>query len=74
MHLKSELRVPLDDESLKRPKGMVAQTASQIRDGQFKTGPTATPDGVLRCRSCDFIGFCGMKDALALKQSKSTSW
>src|SRR5207237_760852 len=33
---KSELRVPLDDESLKKSKIMVAQTALKIRERQFK--------------------------------------
>ena len=72
---KSELRVPLDDETLKKSKGAVAETASKIRDRNFKVGPAVRPDGVPRCRSCDFIGFCGMKEAVALKQSpKSLGW
>jgi DNA helicase II / ATP-dependent DNA helicase PcrA len=71
---KSELRVPLDNDSLKRAKSAIAKTASMIRERQFKTGPAARPDGVQRCSTCDFIGFCGMKDAVTFKKSSPRNW
>jgi DNA helicase-2/ATP-dependent DNA helicase PcrA len=70
----SELRVPLNEESLEKSTSVVAQTAANIRDRHFKFGPVPRPDGVLRCRSCDFIGFCGMTEAVALKQSPKSDW
>jgi DNA helicase-2/ATP-dependent DNA helicase PcrA len=66
---KSELQVPLDDASLKGAKKTVAQTARMIRDRQFKVGPSAQQDGEPRCGRCDFISFCGMKEAVAFKKS-----
>jgi DNA helicase II / ATP-dependent DNA helicase PcrA len=71
--LKSELRVPLDAESLTRVKKKVAQTASQIRQRRFMVGPTG-PEGDQRCPTCDFIGFCGMKEAVAFKKKNPRTW
>jgi DNA helicase-2/ATP-dependent DNA helicase PcrA len=71
---KSELRVPLDDSSLAKARKLVAKTASRIRQRQFKVGPTARPDGEHRCSTCDFTGFCGMKEAVAYKKSKPGEW
>jgi DNA helicase-2/ATP-dependent DNA helicase PcrA len=71
--LKSELRVPLDAESLERVKTQVAQTASKIRQRRFMSGPTG-PDGEHRCSTCDFIGFCGMREAVTFKKKSSHAW
>jgi len=71
---KSELRVPLDGDSLGKAKKSVAETAQKIRKRQFKAGPTARPDGVRRCSTCDFVGFCGMKEAVLFKKSKPRDW
>jgi DNA helicase II / ATP-dependent DNA helicase PcrA len=71
---KSELKVPLDGDSLTKVRKAVAQTASQIRQRYFKTGPRPNPDGQHRCPSCDFIGFCGMKEAVAHKRANSRNW
>jgi DNA helicase-2/ATP-dependent DNA helicase PcrA len=71
--LKSELRVPLDAESLTRVKKKVARTASQIRQRRFMAGPTG-PEGDQRWPTCDFIGFCGMKEAVAFKTKSPRNW
>ena len=71
---KSELQVPLDEASLKKAKEVVAQTAAQIRDRQFKAGPVARPDGAHRCSTCDFVGLCGMKEAIAFKKAHPRNW
>lgn len=71
---KSELKVPLDGDSLTKVRKTVAQTASQIRQRHFKAGPRPNPDGQPRCPSCDFIGFCGMKDAIAHKKGNARNW
>lgn len=68
---KAELSVPLDDTALANAKATVARTASRIRKRAFKEGPVARADGVHRCGRCDFIGFCGMKDALDFKRSNA---
>lgn len=70
---KSELKVPLDATSLAKVKKSVANTASQIRQRRFNGGPRPNPTGEHRCPSCDFLGFCGMKDAMAHKKS-SKNW
>jgi len=59
--LRSELRVPLDAQSLELVKRRVAQIASKIRQRHFMSGPTGR-DGEHRCSTCDFIGFCGVKE------------
>ncbi len=64
---KAELPVPLDDTALANAKATVARTASRIRERAFKEGPVARADAVSRCGTCDFIGFCGMKEALDVK-------
>jgi ATP-dependent DNA helicase UvrD/PcrA len=66
---KSELKVPLDGDSVEKVKKTVAQTALKIRERQFVAGPAPRPDGLHRCSMCDFIGFCGMKDAVDFKKS-----
>jgi len=70
---KSELRVPLDADSLKRVKKEVGQTASNIRERRFMIGPSG-PDGEKRCATCDFIGPCGMKEAIAFKRKNPNNW
>ena len=70
---KSELRVPLDSASLAKVKQHVANTASHIRDRQFKSGPTG-PESEHRCKECDFIGLCGMKEAVSFKKKNPNSW
>jgi len=68
---KSELRVPLDDDALKSARGTVSSVASKIRKREFSGGPVMKADGVRRCGTCDFVGFCGMKPALDFKQTSS---
>jgi DNA helicase II / ATP-dependent DNA helicase PcrA len=70
---RSELQVPLDTNSLKRVKTVVARTASQIRDRQFMIGPDMQGNGH-RCSTCDFIGLCGMKEAAEFKRKNPSTW
>ena len=70
---KSELRVPLDGDSLTKVKAAVAQTASHIRNRRFMVGPVG-PDSGTRCSTCDFIGLCGMKEAVAFKKQNPFNW
>jgi DNA helicase-2/ATP-dependent DNA helicase PcrA len=63
---KAELTVPLDERSLAVAKKTVARTAEEIRDRKFQRGPTRKT-GPTRCGGCDFLGFCGMKEAIAHK-------
>jgi DNA helicase II / ATP-dependent DNA helicase PcrA len=70
----SELKVPLDTDSLRTVRDSVADTAARIRDRQFAVGP-ATRDGENhRCGNCDFIGICGMKEAVAHKNKRPNTW
>lgn len=71
---KSELRVPLDSSALARARTVVARTASEIRRRQFKAGPSPRPGCEHRCSTCDFIGLCGMNEAVAYKKSKPAKW
>lgn len=71
---KAELRVPLDQNSLADAKQTVARTAMAIRDRRFNGGPVEQTDGEHRCSTCDFVGFCGMKPAVAFKKANSGKW
>ena len=71
---KAELKVPLDADSLKKVKTSIAQTARKIRDRRFSVGPAPQPHGDLRCSACDFVGFCGMDEAVAFKAANPGKW
>jgi len=71
---KMELSVPLDRDSLTKAKQVVAQTAAFIRDRKFALGPVVRGDGPHRCSTCDFTGFCGMKDAISFKKANPGKW
>ena len=71
---KSELRVRFDTPSLVRVKSKVAQTAAKIRDRKFMVGPTPQENGSHRCGTCDFIGICGMKEAVSFKNANPAKW
>jgi DNA helicase-2/ATP-dependent DNA helicase PcrA len=71
---KAELRVPLDGNALDAAKNTVAKTAEKIRDRKFAGGPAAQKGGAKRCANCDFIGFCGMKEAVAHKRTNLRLW
>ena len=63
-----QIEVPLDDDSVKKSKETVLATAVSIRDRKFNHGPRKPgPEGKRRCASCDFLGLCGMPDAMATK-------
>jgi len=64
---KAELSVALDDASLAKARDTVARAAAKIRDRQFHYGPWARQGPGLRCAKCDFLGICGMKEAVAFK-------
>lgn len=69
---KSELKVPLSDPALAKAKQTVAQTAAKIRDRRFKDGPVKQVGDKPRCAGCDFLGFCGLKEAVAYKKAKGS--
>lgn len=71
---KRELKVPLDGNALTAAKQKVARTAAQIRDRLFEAGPVPRPGHAGRCGSCDFLGFCGMVEALKSKRDARGDW
>lgn len=71
---RAELRVPLDADSLIKTTKAAAQTAMKIRERRFTEGPAPRVDGEHRCGTCDFVGFCGMKEAAAYKKSNPHDW
>jgi hypothetical protein len=71
---KAELRVRLDDDSLRNARKLAARTALKIRERQFKPGPAMRPDGVHRCSVCGLTGMCGTKEAVTFKKSCSRNW
>ena len=71
---KAELRVPLDGTALETAKKTVARTTAKIRDRKFADGPAPQKDGSNRCANCDFIGFCGMDEAVTHKRAKPNTW
>ncbi len=70
----SELRVPLDEDALNRARKTVAFTASRIRDRAFYHGPADRGEGKRRCANCDFVGICGIAEAIAVKQANVAEW
>lgn len=63
-----ELPVPLDSRSVEDAKRTVITTAESIRDRQFFENPRKKgPGGDSRCSSCDFLGICGMDEAVTVK-------
>jgi DNA helicase-2/ATP-dependent DNA helicase PcrA len=67
---KDVLEVPLTGEALTAAKKQVAKVAGKIRERQFNLGPTKKSGaGKLRCSDCDFLGFCGMEQAVAYRAS-----
>ncbi len=65
---KKELQVPLNEQSLSEAKVTVSRTAGKIRNRSFKQGPTKQAGGQLRCDGCDFLGFCGITEAVSYKK------
>lgn len=68
---KAELIVPLNPKTLESSKKTVSETAYDIRERKFKEGPRKEREGKLRCGTCDFLGLCGMEDAVNHKKSSS---
>jgi DNA helicase II / ATP-dependent DNA helicase PcrA len=64
----AELNVPLNSEALIAAKRTVAETALSIRERRFRYGPSPSKGGVLRCTGCDFLGLCGMPEAVDFKR------
>ncbi len=71
---KSELKVPLDETAMNQAVGVVARTAGKIRDRVFNTGPATREGAKPRCGNCDFIGFCGMLEAVSYKKGNPRNW
>lgn len=66
---KHELEVPLDGEAIEGAERAVVETATAIRDRRFNAGPRKPGrDGFHRCGTCDFLGFCGMEQAVDFKR------
>ena len=71
---RKELKVPLSLDEIEKASKTVAGIAAKIRDREFDKGPTKRKDKKQRCRNCDFVGLCGISEALKLKNSESKSW
>jgi len=65
---KSELTVPLNSIEIETAREKVTGMAGDIRDRKFDSGPTHKHGSKSRCKECDFIGMCGMSEALTLKR------
>ncbi len=64
-----ELEVPLDEDSIENAKSTVIKTATAIRDRQFKFNSRKVKSGNESwCKDCDFLGFCGMDEAIVHKK------
>jgi DNA helicase II / ATP-dependent DNA helicase PcrA len=68
------MTVPLDEKALAAAKDLVSKTAEEIRDRSFRRGPASKPGAPHRCGGCDFLGVCGMKEAVAHKKSNPKKW
>lgn len=65
---KSELKIPLDEGSLKASQKIVADAVKQIRDRKFSFGPKNKDPKVSRCSNCDFSGFCGFNENKGIRK------
>ncbi|GBE48546.1 DNA helicase II [bacterium BMS3Bbin12] len=66
-----ELEVPLDSAAVEEAKRTVVGAARAIRDRRFFSNPRKHgQDGKPRCKSCDFLGLCGMEAAINFKRKK----
>ena len=71
---KAELTVPLNATALADATKLVATTAARIRNREFKNGPAKAKGDGVRCSHCDFLGFCGMKQAGNAKRISADGW
>ena len=69
-----EAKVPLTKDAIEQATSTVSRTAAQIRDREFMRGPIRKLGSGSRCEICDFICFCGMRDAMGHKASKAGTW
>ncbi|MBC8432676.1 MAG: ATP-dependent helicase [Desulfobacterales bacterium] len=67
-----ELKVPLDSAEIEKAGGKVSRITANIRDRVFNKGPSKRKERKARCKSCDFIGLCGVQEAVELKDSGIT--
>ena len=56
---RKELKIPLDDKSMKEALRAVSDAVTDIKDRKFNEAPFAEQ----RCKDCDFLAFCGRKEA-----------
>lgn len=61
-----ELRVDLSDAALADARATVSRTVGAIRSREFFRGP-APERQPARCERCDFLPFCGLPDARAVR-------
>lgn len=66
---RSEMEVPLDEGSVRQAKDIVSKTTVDIRKRAFHKGPLKKEGDESRCPKCDFLGLCGMPDAVAHKKT-----
>jgi DNA helicase II / ATP-dependent DNA helicase PcrA len=65
---KHQLEISVDENSLKEAKKTVIETTKAIRDWKFSSPPKEPSNGDgIRCKRCDFQGFCGMQAAVNFK-------
>ena len=65
---KSELKIPLDGDSLKAAQKIVSDAVKQIRDRKFTFGPKIKDPMESRCIDCDFCGFCGFNETRDIRK------
>ena len=54
-----ELKVELDDKSIEEARRAVSVAVTNIKDRKFDEAPSSEK----RCKHCDFLAFCGRKEA-----------
>lgn len=69
-----QLEVALDEKSVNRALEHVSNTTGNIRDRIFKKGPLKRKAANLRCDGCDFVGMCGIPDAVGHKKKNPRKW
>jgi len=70
-----ELRVAIDEAGRADASRIIAAASRQIRQREFSSGPqrgARDPRHTIRCEECDFLSFCGQREARDLRTRRPT--
>lgn len=63
-----EMDVPLAEGDINEARKIASNTAMNIRDRKFHSGPKSNGGKIKPCIECDFLGICGRPEAVSIKE------